>query len=110
MKVTFERPDLLGRNRRFLIIENIDSATNTYIFRQPSGTSWSQFIPEGSSWIPPDYLYWSIPEGALRPLMDALSAELDEAYAGDVKVLRQDYEHERKRVDKMIDHLLGSAQ
>src|ERR1041384_2185262 len=49
----------------------------------------------------------SIPEDAARALYDALAAHFDGTSGA--RQLRRDYDAERKRVDRFIDHLTGKA-
>ena len=59
-----------------------------------------EIIPEAVSTIPT----LRIDEGLARALLDALSAHF--VGASDSRTLREDYLHERNRVDKFIDSLL----
>lgn len=45
----------------------------------------------------------SLPDGFARAILDALSSHY--GAAGDLRTLRRDYDAERARVDKLIEHL-----
>lgn len=108
MRIWFEgEAHPLTGNRRFLLMER--EAPGSVIFVQPTGLRFSMASPPGVALDIPAECYWVMPEDALRPLMAALSDVLGEQYAGDVAVLRKDYEHERARVDKFIDTLNAAA-
>ena len=57
---------------------------------------------EDGIYLPP---FLRLDEDMARELLDALAAHF--GGTSEVQTLRKDYLHERGRVDKMIDHLIG---
>jgi hypothetical protein len=105
VRVWFDKPDLLGQMTRFAVIVGEGQGVMT-LARRDGGHETLRTFP-GVALALPDECWWPLPTDAMRPLMDALSAELNEVYAGDVAVLRRDYEHERARVDRLTDAIIA---
>lgn len=56
---------------------------------------------------PPADVLWRVPAGAAHAIINALSREV--GLADSAKFLRADFEHERGRVDLLIDNLIAPA-
>ena len=92
--------DFLNQTVSLIILER---SPNGITFVSPDGTRHWQAREDGTD-IVGDFR-WGIPVEALHPLLAALSRHL--GAVEHPEQLRSDYMAERKRVDKLIDSLIG---
>lgn len=95
---------MLGRYVRVAFIDQ--RPTGEYALRLAGNTVEEIRLEEGTE--VPDDVALTLSHDMARALLQSLTNHYHGAE--DTRALRKDYDHEKQRVDKMIDHLIGGAR
>ncbi len=90
--------------RKMTMYVGMDHGNGEVTFISPYGSK--VLVPPNID-IPED-MAWNIPSGAVHAVIEALSSEI--GLTDGAKFQRADFEHERGRVDKLMDYMIGARQ